>query len=98
MERDDNQLLYTKFDHWAYEEEVRVIVDLKKAAVSEGRLYFFRFSPALRLREVILGHRCTLSLDEIRRFVRSFHPDAVTFQARPAWGSFDLVPEESSVP
>jgi hypothetical protein len=93
-----DRLLYTKFSHWSYEEEIRVIIDLKKQTIEEGPLRFHPFSPDLRLAEVILGHRCTLSVAAVRRFTQNHSAQATTFKARPAWGSYNLVPLEESVP
>ena len=94
----EDLLIYTKFEHWKYEEEIRVVVKLKEEAVEEGPLHFFHFNSDLQLAEVILGHRCSLTLEGIREFTRMHHPSATTFKARPAWGSFHLVPLESTVP
>ena len=91
-----HRLLYTKFEHWRYEKEHRVVVRLKDA-MEEGGLHFYPFNPDFKLAEVILGHRCSLAVDEVRKFAQSHHPDVITYQARPAYGTFHLVPLERTV-
>ena len=87
----------TKFHHWAYEEEVRVFVQLSQAMV-EGSLHFWPFDGDLQLSEVILGYQCDLAVDSVRELVRAHHPHAVTFRARLALKSFGIVPNERTVP
>lgn len=91
------QLMCTKFAHWQYENEVRVFIELSKA-IAEGGLHFRMFDDDLQLREVIVGPSCPLSLVELRKFVSAAYPAAVTFQARLAVNTFDVVPNEPTVP
>jgi Protein of unknown function (DUF2971) len=91
------QLLRTKYRHWSYEEERRIVVPLA-SATKEGKLYFRHFDHELKLAEVILGHLCNLSLDAVRSLTRALHHHVTTFHARLAWKSFDVVPQESTVP
>lgn len=60
------KLLTTKFEHWSYENEVRMILKLEDA-VQEGEFYFYPFCGELRLREVIAGVRCDMTLDKLER-------------------------------
>ena len=89
-----NRLRRTKYKDWDYEEEYRVFVPLEEK-LKEGTLYFYPFGDNLRLIEVILGPRCILSLDAVQRLVRTQHPHAVTFQARPARQHYSIVPKDS---
>lgn len=89
-------LLSTKFHHWAYEEEYRVVVPLN-TAVEHGGLYFLAFSQELALAEVILGPHCRLPLSEVSRFVQQCCPDARTYSARLAFKRFEVVPYKESV-
>lgn len=50
------KLLRTKFHHWGYEEEYRILVELKE---KEGEHYFNDFEGNMTLKEVILGFRST---------------------------------------
>lgn len=95
-EKTQKRLVRTKFRHWEYEEEHRVLVPLKKA-VNEGMLHFCRFDSTLKLAEVILGPQCSLSLDSVREFTQTHHPHAVVFRARLAFKFFKVVPDERTV-
>ena len=57
------ELLVTKFSDWKYEEEWRMLVKLHLATRESG-LYFVDFSERFRLKEVILGPRCELSISK----------------------------------
>lgn len=94
------QLLCTKFDHWKYEEEVRLFVPLdnNKKVRKEATLHFYPFNEDLVLREVILGPQCGIPLDAVRRLVDSTYNDVTTIKARLAVGSFHVVPLEKTVP
>jgi hypothetical protein len=80
----------TKYRHWAYEEELRVFVELEKAT-REGGLYFYPMGDALQLRHVILGHLCQTSLLEpVRKLVRALHPGALVSKARLGFKYFEV--------
>jgi hypothetical protein len=68
--------MYTKFEHWRYEDEVRVQAALNDR---EDVHYFADFGADMALREVILGVRCETPIDEVRAAVAGFEqPVAVT--------------------
>ncbi len=46
-------ILFTKFDHWAYEDEIRTCAQLDE---QEDGLYYRDFDESLRLVQVIAGH------------------------------------------
>jgi hypothetical protein len=61
-----------KFKQWGYEDEVRFCANLDK---SEGGLYFYDFrenDQHIQLREVILGHRCSLEERAIERALSNY--------------------------
>jgi hypothetical protein len=91
------QLMCTKYQHWEYEQERRIFVPLT-STVKEGRHHFYPFDDSLALSEVILGPECVLTLEAIRDLVEAKYHQAVTFSSRLAWGSFNVVPKESTVP
>jgi hypothetical protein len=95
--QDKQLLLYTKYKHWEYEEEFRSFVPLKDS-IKEGRLHFHPFDKDLKLVEVILGHQCDLSLDAVRDLTQRHYQNVTTFKARLAFKSFDVVPNEKTVP
>lgn len=90
-------LLCTKAQGWEYELEVRRFVKLRDM-VQTGSLYFCPFSKDLELREVILGDRWGLKLPDVRAHVVKHQPSAIAYHARLAFGSFAIVPIESTIP
>jgi len=86
------RLLYTKFKDWAYEEEVRVYMSLDPATEQNG-LYFADFGASLSLREVVLGHRCTLPIDSVRKLISQVDSAVSIIKARLAFKSFSVVPD-----
>jgi hypothetical protein len=90
-------LLCTKAQGWEYELEVRRFVKLRDM-VQTGPLYFCPFSKDLELREVILGDRCELKLPDVRAHVVKHQPSAIAYHVRLAFGSFAIVPIESTIP
>ena len=92
-----DRLRYTKFDGWKYEEELRRFVNLHPLkAVSD--LYFLRFSEDLQLREVILGPRCDLPINEVRELVRPMMPIVRVMKSRIAYKKFAVVEDRSARP
>ena len=59
-------LVCTKFQHWSYEEEIRVLISLDRT-VQEGSGSFYNFDGKLALAEVILGSECRVSLAAMRQ-------------------------------
>jgi hypothetical protein len=91
-------LLRTKFEHWRYEDEVRVFVELDEKTL-EGGAYFYPFDSRVQLREVILGPACELPLEGVRALSLELYGDAVIVRkARLAYKSFDVVPDKRHEP
>lgn len=89
-----NNLLYTKYKHWKYEEEVRLHVNLNECE-PEGGLYFTSFKDVgIELKEVILGHSCETTLQSIRKLVKDKYSNINTFKARLAFRSFRVVSDQ----
>jgi hypothetical protein len=63
-----HRLLTTKFDHWRYEDEVRLILKLEDAVQESGN-YFLPFGDTLNLKEIIIGARCNMPFDELGKMV-----------------------------
>jgi hypothetical protein len=91
------RLLLTKYESWRYEKEWRLPVLLGDAA-KEGDVRFEQIGNRIHLAEVVLGARCTASVDQVRKLVNKHHANVVTFQARLANGSFLIVPLEHTIP
>jgi hypothetical protein len=84
------RLRYTKFDGWAYEDEVRQFFKLDRLSHQSG-LHFVPFSPDLVLREVILGPRCDIPVDAVRTLVEAFQVRVHVTHARIAYTKFGVV-------
>lgn len=89
-------LLYTKFEHWAYEEEVRTFVTLDHSTIENGS-YFYAFDDTLALREVVLGPMCELPIERVRDLVHSLYDHVPVIKARLAFKWFDVVADERAV-
>lgn len=85
-----DRLRYTKFDGWAYENELRQFVSLE-GSHSQSGLYFVPFSNELILREVILGPRCDIPIALVRILVQAFKGKVHVTQSRLAFKKFAVV-------
>lgn len=90
-ERDEQavlRFLFTKFEHWQYEQERRIICALESADI-DGHFYQ-SFSDDLRLREVIVGARnTTLTKRELSGALNTYR-DVNYFKVRPAFRTFTM--------
>jgi hypothetical protein len=83
-------LLATKFKHWEYEEECRVLVPLSEAT-PEGRLYFHPFGERLRLCEVVLGPLCSANVvKSVQQLVLRMNPGVPVRTARLGYKWFEI--------
>ena len=88
----ERQLLYTKFEDWRYEREVRLKASLDDLPC-EGTLRFCGFSERLMLREVILGDQCPVALATVRQLTAPMIGAPITFRARLAGKHYKVVPD-----
>ncbi len=96
-----NILLFSKSDHWKYEQEMRMLHNVKYADEKLEKLdpggypiYLFEF-PTETIMEVILG--CQMpkpKREEITALVKEKYPSAKLYQAEMSKTDFDLVIEE----
>jgi hypothetical protein len=89
------RLLTTKFEHWRYEDEVRMLLKLEEA-VQENGYYFLPFGDTLRLKEITLGVRCKLSLDELKEMLAAQDKDVEISKGRLAPDSYRIVRRRDS--
>jgi Protein of unknown function (DUF2971) len=87
-------LFRTKYEHWKYEDEVRMLVNLADEKEEKG-LYFHSMSRAMVLREVILGPLCDVRLDDVRKSVDALYDSVTVIQSRLAFKFFQVVPKLS---
>lgn len=83
----------TKYEHWAYEDELRAFVPLDECDAS-GR-YFSDFGELLRLREVIIGARSSATRRQVREALDGL-AGVASFKARLAFGNYRVVTQRSS--
>jgi hypothetical protein len=88
-----SRLTRTKFTHWEYEEEVRMFVRLDEGVLEDGS-YFLPFGESLRLREIILGPLCPLSVEQMKQFATSIDASITIRKARLAHKKFQVVPDQ----
>ena len=94
-ERVMNRLLRTKFSDWQYEDEMRLFVGLDHETVESG-CYFYSFSDDLILREVVLGPRCEIPIEGVRKLVATFDHPVQVLKSRIAFSSFRVIKNRSA--
>jgi hypothetical protein len=86
--------IFTKFGHWAYEQEIRVWSYL---ANEDDGLYFVPFGENMRLTEVIIGQRSSLSKAEIASALGGLAVEVRISKARAAYDKFEMVEDEDAI-
>lgn len=84
------KLLVTKYKGWSYEDEVRSIVQLDTPEAASG-LFFAEFGNELRLKEVIVGVRSTLSRRQVVAAISGQDKSVKMVKARLAFKTFRVV-------
>jgi hypothetical protein len=88
---DANALLFTKYENWRYEKEIRVWAALNQ---SDGGLYFADFGKELNLVKVIAGARCSLLESEIVEALGPLAKDVILVKARAGFKEFEIVKDK----
>lgn len=83
-------LLRTKYSHWRYEREARLLISLEEADPISG-LFFSDFGTQLALREVIVGHLSVVSRSEMANALGDLCDQVQVRKARLAFKSFRVV-------
>jgi hypothetical protein len=86
-----NRILFTKFNHWAYEKEIRVWGRLSN---EEDGLHFFEFENRMRLIEVRVGASCTLTRSAIIRALGTSATETKVVKVRAAHNKFAMVQDD----
>lgn len=84
------KLLATKFEHWRYEDEIRIYASIAEKDKESG-LAFVPFAENLILTDVVLGVRCGVERTQIKEMVRDLVPVVRIVQARLDSRSFSVV-------
>ncbi len=87
------KLMLTKFVHWKYEEEVRMVMNLDDGTLEDGS-YFYSISKDLELREVILGPLCSVPVETVQSLVDSIYQSVRVRKARLDFKWFKVVTDE----
>jgi len=90
-------MLCTKSREWAYEQEHRVVADLKIKDAATGH-YYVDFGAELSLREVILGARNLTPVGQVAKLVRRPEYPVSVLKARAAFQEFAMVPNRRISP
>jgi hypothetical protein len=85
---DARDMLFIKYSNWAYEQEVRVWIQLPTA---DDGLYFCDFDDTIQLKEVIVGAKCTLSRSDITRALGTLAEHVTLIKARAGFTKFEVV-------
>lgn len=91
------RLLSTKFVDWKYEEEWRMLAELKPTS-QEGENYFEEFSSDLVLCEVILGLKCDLSVSSVRKLLKDELTSVKVLRAKMDSSEFKIIEDPSAQP
>jgi hypothetical protein len=83
-----DNLLFTKYSHWSYEEEVRLFANLDTKV---GGLYFKNFDDSFTLAEVQVGYHSDVTRSEISQALGHLESSVDVFKVRPAFQSFEMV-------
>ncbi|HEM6629906.1 DUF2971 domain-containing protein [Klebsiella aerogenes] len=84
------RLSLTKFKDWEYESERRLHIDLRSLSDENG-LYFKSFSEDIKLKEVILGVKCSIPISLVRHLFKERNEVVNVIQSRIAYKNFKVV-------
>jgi hypothetical protein len=85
------KLLFTKYQKWEYEHEIRTYDPLQNR---EGDLYYREFGGPIRLAEIIVGANCPVSRRALERALGPGMSEVKITKARRAYNKFEIVADE----
>lgn len=88
------RLIRTKFEHWQYEQELRLFEDIGGLKPING-LFFKPFSDHLQLREVIIGPLSKVRSHDIRERLDELDRDLAIRTARLSFHTFTVTEQKS---
>ena len=91
----NEKLLTTKFSHWDYEQERRLIIELSKHSKDSNGLCFKDFGSDLELKEVYIGCKSDLNFDQITSSYNSGNKSVIVKITRPSFRDFRIVWDQS---
>jgi len=84
------KLMFTKYYHWRYENEVRNFVELNDLDMDK-QLYFAEFSKQLSLKEVIVGAESDITRSQLNECLGDLGGNVTTSKARLSFKTFRVV-------
>lgn len=81
-------LFATKFIHWSYEEEVRLLIRFSESVMDYGPV-FHPFSASMRLKQVIVGSRSKIRVPDVEVAIADRNVEV--FKTRLAFQRFEVV-------
>lgn len=88
-----DRMLYTKFEDWRYEQEIRTAVHLD-ADTAENGLFFVEWGEQLRLAEVVVGLQSTTCRRELDAALMGYPHPVPFIKARSSRTAFEVVADE----
>ena len=85
-------LFATKFLHWSYEEEVRLLINFN-APIDPDEHRFHEFSDELKLAEIILGPKCKIPPKTVNKLIEA--SKVKVFKTRLAFQNFSVVRQQN---
>jgi hypothetical protein len=89
------KLLTTKFSHWSYEQERRLIFEQNNNSINESKLCFEKFGEDIALKEVYIGCKSDLILSDISSAYTSGDKSVIAKMTRPSFRDFRIVWDQS---
>jgi hypothetical protein len=86
-----NRMLFTKYEHWRYEDEVRMWATLQQKS---GEYFFMDFGEGLRFAEIIVGAGSTVTMRRIQDALGARSNGVKILKARLAYNAFAVVEDE----
>jgi hypothetical protein len=75
----EHKIFTTKYEHWRYEDEIRILVQLSERTLESGS-YFYGFDEGLMLREIIVGALCETPGHILNALVQRLYGAQVTLK------------------
>jgi hypothetical protein len=91
----NEKLLTTKFSHWFYEQERRLIIELSKYSKDNDGLRFKEFGSDMVLKEVYIGCKSELKFKDITSSYNGGDNSVIVKKTRPSFRHFRIVWDQS---
>jgi hypothetical protein len=84
-------MLFTKYERWQYEDEIRVYSSLDHHTVDELGHYYYECNDKLALREIYLGPLCEAEMEHFRKLVTGLGAAVHVKRTRLAYSKYSVV-------